>query len=162
MQILEFLCPEPTFFSDQFTSQLSSQKKGQISCYNRLWRRGEGQERYSSTLSLTSALHWSGWLAPLSCRSTSGKRPVSNWKGAGPVRRGTENLTSTGVRKLDRPSCSESLLRLRYSDRPLSCFTKYSTYRLPSAWRGRSKPLLGVAKWRRAFSKTFAMLAVRS
>jgi hypothetical protein len=38
----------------------------------------EGKERYTSTLSLTSALDVDGWLTPRPGRSTPGKRPGTN------------------------------------------------------------------------------------
>ena len=36
----------------------------------------EGEERYSSTLSLTSALDWGGWSTPRPGRFTTGKDPI--------------------------------------------------------------------------------------
>jgi hypothetical protein len=70
----------------------------------------EGEYRYSSTLSLTSALDVGGWSTPRPGRFTPGKetryplyrRPV--WTGA-------ENLASTGIRSLNRSARSESLYR---------------------------------------------------
>ena len=36
----------------------------------------EGEQKYSPTLSLTSALRWGGWSAPRPGRLTPGKDPV--------------------------------------------------------------------------------------
>jgi hypothetical protein len=70
---------------------------------------GPQEYRYSSTLSLTSALDGVGGqhhARPLYLR----KDPVA----PGPVWPGTENLASTGIRSLDRPAHSESLYRPSY------------------------------------------------
>jgi hypothetical protein len=76
--------------------------------------------RYSSTLSLTSALDWGRWPTPRPGRFTSGKDPVSivyeaGWA-PGPVWTGAENLAPTGIRSPDRPARSKSLLRLSCPD----------------------------------------------
>jgi hypothetical protein len=56
----------------------------------------EGEERYSSTLSLPSALDEGGWLTPRPGRFTRRKEPVpivleAGWA-SGPVWTGAENL----------------------------------------------------------------------
>ena len=78
--------------------------------------------RYSSTLSLTSALGEGGWLAPLPCRFTPGNDPVrivqeAGWT-PGPVWTGAEVVAPTEIRSPDRPACSESLYRLRCPSSP--------------------------------------------
>jgi hypothetical protein len=76
--------------------------------------RGVGEHRYSSTLSLTSALdgvsrhrHAPSVLPPVPIVQEAGWVP-------GPVWTGAENLAPTGIRSPDRPSRSESLYRLSY------------------------------------------------
>ena len=72
----------------------------------------ERKYRYSSTLSLTSALGWGGWLTPRPGRFTPGKDSVRTVQEAGwspgPVFTGAENLAPTGLRSPDRPARSES------------------------------------------------------
>ena len=76
------------------------------------------EQRYSSTLSLTSALDGCGWSTPRPGRFTSGKDPAPIVQEAGwaprPVWKGAENSPTTGVRPPDRPARSESLNRLSY------------------------------------------------
>jgi hypothetical protein len=72
----------------------------------------EGEQKYGSTLSLTSALDGGGWSTPRPGRFTSGKDPVPiaqepAWA-PGPVCTGAENLAPTGIRSPDRPARSES------------------------------------------------------
>ena len=78
----------------------------------------QGEQRYSSTLSLTSALDGVGANAtprplyprerdPLPILQEAGQVP-------GPVWTGAENLAPTGVRSPDRPARSESQFRRRY------------------------------------------------
>jgi hypothetical protein len=67
---------------------------------------------YSSTLSLTSALFRGGWSTPRPVRLTPGKDPVpivqeAGWA-PGPIRKGEENVASTGIPSPDRPTRSES------------------------------------------------------
>ena len=78
-----------------------------------------GEQRYSSTLSLTSALD-RGWVVnatprPLHPRE---REPVSIVQGAEgtpvPVWTGADSLAPTGIRSPDCPACSESLYQLRY------------------------------------------------
>ena len=74
----------------------------------------EVEYRYSSTLSLTSALDGSGWSTPSSGRFTPGKDPVpGGWVGrrVGLDWRGKSH--TTGIRSADRPTRKESLYRLR-------------------------------------------------
>ena len=74
--------------------------------------------RYSSTLSLTSALGRGGWLAPRPGCLTLGKWPgtycTGGWVVPGPVWTDAENLAPSGIRYPDRPARSESLYRLSY------------------------------------------------
>ena len=69
--------------------------------------------RYSSTLSLTSALDGGGWSAPRPGRFTPWKYPLAIVQEAGgapgPVWTGAENLAPTWIRSPDRPARSESL-----------------------------------------------------
>jgi hypothetical protein len=79
----------------------------------------EGPEvkyRYTSTLSVNSALDGGGRLTPRPGRFTPEKNPVpivyeAGWA-EGPVRTGAENLAPSGIRSPDRPARSESLYRL--------------------------------------------------
>ena len=78
----------------------------------------EVEQRYSSILSLTSALDGDGWSTPRPGRFTPGRNPVpivqeAGWV-PGPVWTGAENLASNGIRSPDRPARSESPYRLRY------------------------------------------------
>jgi hypothetical protein len=73
----------------------------------RIGHEGQAEQRYSSTLSLTSALHGDGWLKPRRGRFTPGKNPVpivqvAGWA-PGPVWTGAENLDPTGIPSPDRP-----------------------------------------------------------
>jgi hypothetical protein len=80
----------------------------------------EGKQRYSSILSLTSALNGCGWSTPRPGHFTPGKetryplcRRLGGWA-PGPVWTGAEISPSTGIRSPDIPARSESLYRLRY------------------------------------------------
>jgi hypothetical protein len=78
-----------------------------------------GEQRYSSTLSLTSVLEWAGWLALRPDRFTPDKetryplyRRLGKLQGrSGRVRK---NLVFTGIRSPDCSVRSESLYRLSY------------------------------------------------
>jgi hypothetical protein len=70
----------------------------------------EVEQRYSSTLSLTSALDGVG--AQRHAPVPIGQEAV--WA-TGPVRTGAKNLAPTWIRSPDRPARWESLYRLRYS-----------------------------------------------
>jgi hypothetical protein len=78
----------------------------------------EGEKRYSSTLSLTSALGGGRWTTPRPGRFTPGKESVPIAQGAGrpsaPVWTGARNLAPTEIRCPDRPARSVSLYWLRY------------------------------------------------
>jgi hypothetical protein len=78
----------------------------------------EGKYRYSSTLSLTSALDGGGWSTPHPVRFTTGKDPVPVLWEAGwapePVWTGAESFAPAGIRSPDRPAHSDSLYRLSY------------------------------------------------
>jgi hypothetical protein len=69
--------------------------------------------RYSSTLSLTSALDSGGWSTPRPGRSTPENDPVPIVQEAGwdskPFWTDAENFAPTGIRSPDRPVRSESL-----------------------------------------------------
>ena len=72
-----------------------------------------GEQRYSSTVSLTSALDGGGWSTPRAGRFTPGKDSVpivqeAGWA-PGPVRTVVENLAPAGIRSWDRPAYSELL-----------------------------------------------------
>ena len=75
-------------------------------------------QRYSSTLSLTSALDGGGWSTPHPGRFTPGKDPVPIALEAGwvsePVWMGTDNPAPTRIRSPDCPGRSESLYWLSY------------------------------------------------
>ena len=77
-------------------------------------------QRYSSTLSLTSALDGGMSSTPRPGRFTPRKDPVPIVQEAelapGPVWAGAENLAPTGIKSTDRPARSESLYRLSYPD----------------------------------------------
>ena len=78
----------------------------------------EGEERYSSTLSLASTLEGGGWSTPHSSCCIPGIDPVpivqkTGW-GPGWVWTDLENLAHTGIRSQDRPVRSESLYQLSY------------------------------------------------
>jgi len=78
----------------------------------------EGELRFSSSLSLISALHGSGWSVPRPGRFTPRKDPVpilqeAGWA-PGPVWTGAENLIPTGILSPHRPARNKSLYRLRY------------------------------------------------
>ena len=77
----------------------------------------EGEWRYSSSLSLTSALGGSDWSMPRPGRFTLGRDSVPILQGGwapGPVWTGAENLIHTRIRSPDRPARSESQYRLSY------------------------------------------------
>ena len=67
----------------------------------------DGEWRYNSTLSLTSALDGVGWLTPRPGRFIPGigisAYCIIGWVGPGPVWTGAENLARTGIRSQYRP-----------------------------------------------------------
>jgi hypothetical protein len=80
---------------------------------------GRRKQRYSSTLSLTSALHGGGWLTPRPGRFTPRKEtryPLCRSMG-GPKSRldGCGKFRFYRIRSRNRPARSESLYRLRYT-----------------------------------------------
>jgi hypothetical protein len=83
----------------------------------------EGEQRYSSTVSLTSALDAGGWLTPRHWPLNPRERdPVpivqeAGWA-PGPVWMDAENIFCTGIRSLDYPATSESLHRLYGNEIP--------------------------------------------
>jgi hypothetical protein len=83
----------------------------------------EREQKYSSTLSLTSALD-GGWVVkatpwPLYRRERAGARCIGGLVGP---RAGVENLASTRIRSLNRPACIESLYRLRRPGLPIGMY----------------------------------------
>jgi hypothetical protein len=87
---------------------------------------------YSSTLSLTSAPHGVGWLAPRPGHfypRESDPVPIAQEAGwaPGPVWTGAENLAPTGIRPTDRPARSESICRLRYPSLALNKSLKHGS-----------------------------------
>jgi hypothetical protein len=97
----------------------------QIGVQPRAGREGpEGEKRYRSTLSLTSALDWGGWLrlrpGHLTPRMT--RYPMYGWWVG--LRVGLDGCGKISpplrIRSPDRPPLSESLYRLSYSDPTLS------------------------------------------
>ena len=88
-------------------------------------------QRYSSTLSLTSALDGGGWSTPHPGRFTPGKDPVpialeDGWVSE-PVWMGTDNPAPTRIRSPDCPGRSESLYRLSCPAH-LCIWTGFSTF----------------------------------
>ena len=77
-----------------------------------------GEQRYRSTLSLTSVLQ-GGWVVnatprPLYPRERPGTHCIEGWWAPGLVWTGSVNLAPTGIRSPDRPANSDSLYRLHY------------------------------------------------
>jgi hypothetical protein len=77
------------------------------------------EQKYSSTISLTSALDEGGGSAPRPCRFTPGKNPVpivqeAGWAPRGRSGRVRKTSPPTGIRSPYRPARSESLYRLSY------------------------------------------------
>ena len=68
----------------------------------------EGEQMYSFTLPLTSALDGGRWSRPRPSRFTPGRDTVPTVQEAGwatgPVWTGTENIAPTGIRSPDRPA----------------------------------------------------------
>ena len=93
--------------------------RGQAKVHPRTSHEGpEGEQRYRSTLSLTSGPNWGEWSKSRPDRFTPGNDPVPTVQKAGralgPVWTGTEHLVPTGLRFLDGPARSVSLNRLSY------------------------------------------------
>ena len=93
--------------------------KGKGKVHRRTGHEGrEAEQKYSCTVSLTSALDGGGWSTPRPGRFNPGKDAVPIVQEAGwasePVWTGEENLAPTGIRSSDRPARSMSLYRLRY------------------------------------------------
>ena len=82
----------------------------------------EREERYSSNLSLTSALDGGGWSMPRLGRFTPKNDPVTTVQKAGwaprPIWTAVENLAPIGTRSPDRPASSQSIYRLRHPGPP--------------------------------------------
>jgi len=84
----------------------------------------EGEQKYSSTLSLTSELDGVGWLMPCPSHFTPlwERDPVltvhkARWA-SGMVCTGVENFTSTRIQSPDRPARSKLLYQLSYPGTP--------------------------------------------
>jgi hypothetical protein len=93
----------------------------------------DGEHKYNSVLSLTSALDGGGWSTPHPGRFTPEKDPIltvqeSRWA-PGPVWTGEENLAPMGIRSPERPARSQSLCRLRYvTPYSLAKFYRYTFF----------------------------------
>ena len=99
--------------------RIRSKGKGKGKARPRTGHEGpEGEQRYSSTPSLTSALDGVGGQrhAPAALPHGKDQVPIVQEAGRapGPVWTGAENLAPTGIRYPDRPARSESLYRLSY------------------------------------------------
>jgi hypothetical protein len=86
----------------------------------------EVEYRYSSTLTLTSALDGGGWSTPCPGRFIPGKDQVpivqeAGWA-PGTVWKDAEHRGSTGIRFPDHPARNESLYRLSYLDLRYFCY----------------------------------------
>ena len=89
----------------------------------------EGEQRYSSTLSLNSAPDGvvNATTQPLYLRVRDSVPIIhATWWAPGPVQTGAKNLAPTGIRSPDRPDRSKSLCRLGYSG-PTQPLTEMST-----------------------------------
>ena len=120
--------------------------------------------RYTSTLSLTMALDWGGWLTPRPCHFTPGKRPGTHCIGGWVDPKASLDLCGksrpTGIWSLDPPACSKSLYQLRclcpgfgclwgrdfsHLSRPVLGPTRPTIKRVPGPWpRGKAT---GVWHW---------------
>jgi len=67
----------------------------------------DGEQRYSSTHSLTSALDWGVWSTLRSGRFTPGKETQAGWA-PWPLWTVAGNLDPTGIRSPDRPANSRT------------------------------------------------------
>jgi hypothetical protein len=74
----------------------------------------EGGKKYSSNLSLTSALDRGVWLTPHPGRFRPGKETGTHWMGPRAGLNGVENLGPTGIPSPDLPARNEGLYRLIY------------------------------------------------
>ena len=97
--------------------------------YNLPWRHTRGEQRYSSTLSLTSALDGGGLLTSRPERFIPGNNLVPfvqevGWA-PGPLWTGAESLTPAGIQSPDRRARSESLYRPSYSGLQTNMKFKY-------------------------------------
>jgi hypothetical protein len=95
--------------------------------YSRRGHESPDGEKYSSTLSLTSALNECGWSAIRPGRFNPEKDPgpmvqEAGWA-PGPVWTGAENLAPSGIQSPVRPARSVLLYRLSYSDPLCICST---------------------------------------
>lgn len=74
----------------------------------------QGEQRYSSSLSLTSALEQGAWSGPCCGCFTPMKEPIIHERGwtSGLVWMGAENFAPIGVWTPDYPACSGFLYRL--------------------------------------------------
>ena len=77
----------------------------------------EGEYRYRSIFSLTSALNGDGW-SKLYPRERPSPHCTGGWVGSEPVWTSAEILAPTGIRSTHRPARSESLYRLHYPGLP--------------------------------------------
>ena len=91
----------------------------------------QGEQRYSSTLSLTFGARWGGWSTPRPGRFTLKKDSVANGWAPRPVWTCAENLAPTGIRSLDFPARTESIYRLHYRGSCWYQFTLMSAINVP-------------------------------
>ena len=126
-QIRESATPSVKSVNKHLQNKLANRKsKGTV--HPRTGHEGpEGEKRYGSTLSLTSALDKGGWSMPHLCHFTPRKDSVPTVQEAGwvlgPDWMVVENLAPTGIQSLDRSARSASLYRLHYPS-PLATHTR--------------------------------------
>ena len=87
----------------------------------------EGEQKYSSTVSLTSALDMGGWSTTSPGRFNPGKTRYPLYRRLGGLQcrsgRVRKDSPSTGIRSRDRPARNESLYRLSYPGPDLGTIT---------------------------------------
>jgi len=88
----------------------------------------EGEQRCSSILSLTSALHGSGWSMPhaatLQTTQRAGTHYIGDWWAQNRSGRVQKFSPPTGIQSLDRPARSESLIPTELSRPTIWCTLK--------------------------------------
>ena len=109
--------PTVLVFPSPQENNINSRGRGKGKVHPRTYHEGPEGEKYSSTLSLTSAQDGVGGQRHAPGRFTPGTDPVpflqeAGWA-PGPIWTGAENLAPTGIRSPDCPAHSKSLYRLR-------------------------------------------------
>ena len=105
--------------------------KGKVKVHPRTGHKGpEREQRYSSTLSLTSAQDGCGWSTPRPGRFTPGKDQVpivqeAGWA-PGTVWTGAENTAPTGIRFPDLPARSNRYDQ-QFKDQWCLCIARFNT-----------------------------------